>query len=95
MTRDITLQRRSYWLGVLTIVISILGGLLSGAVLIGSTMKRVDVIETRQGQVEQRVCTVEQTLSWDGRKIDEIAINLKTLMNSQGLKYQTANGGDR
>jgi hypothetical protein len=72
-----------------------LGGLLTGAVLVGSTMKRVEVIELRQGQVETRVECVEQALMRDTRKIDEVSINLKILMRSQGLTYQTANGGER
>jgi hypothetical protein len=90
----VLLNKRSYWLGVLTIVITVILGLLSGAVIVGQEMQIVEELgvkakrnEMRIDKHEQRITTVEQTAI---ETMHEVKINLKFFMEKSGVKYQEA-----
>ena len=95
MTRheeETILQKKSYWLGVLTIVITVLVGLLSSADIVGAKLNaledlqsRTTNVETKQEQIDTRVTVLERDFV---QNVTEISTNLKLFMQSKGVPYQ-------
>jgi len=88
MATDHQLSHRSYWSGVVVIIITVLSGLLSSAYIVGVTMNKVETAVVRVDKVEKRMDVVETENRQSANTLDIIAINLKFMMEHQGLKYQ-------
>ena len=68
------------------IIISFIGMIFIAGISFGINQNRVTNVESRQEKLEVR----QEKLEQDQKSIDEIKINLKILMKSQGLEYQGA-----
>ena len=67
------------------IILAFIGMIFIAGVSFGVNQNRVSNVEDRQDHLEIRQDKIEQ----ENKTIDEIKINLKILMKSQGLEYQT------
>lgn len=82
-----TVIQTSYWVvGILVIIIGL-------GVNFGMSMKRIDTLESKVQDIE---IWKENHIDWSGtaskayqRQLHEIQLNLKVLMEKQGLKYQS------
>ena len=81
-----TVVQTSYWIiGIIVILIGL-------GVNFGMTMKRIDSLESRMDKIdkwkEKHIDWGEQTKSTFEKQLYELQINLKVLMEKQGLTYQ-------
>lgn len=67
------------------IILAFIGMIFVAGVSFGVNQNRVSNVENRQDHLEKRQDKIEE----ENKTIDEIKINLKILMKSQGLEYQT------
>lgn len=82
-----TVIQTSYWIiGILVIVVGL-------GINFGMSMKRIDTLESKVQDIE---IWKENHIDWSGaaskayqRQLHEIQLNLKVLMEKQGLKYQS------
>ena len=88
MATDHQLSHKSYWTGVITIVITVLTGLLSAAFLVGSTFKSVENIAVRVDKIETRQNKSAERERESNASMNELILNLKFFMESKGVKYQ-------
>jgi len=87
MTKDLKQELESKGIKVIQnwhIVLAFIGMIFIAGVSFGVNQNRVSNVEIRQNSIEIRQNKLEQ----DQKTMDEIKINLKFLMESQGLKYQ-------
>lgn len=66
------------------IILAFIGMIFLAGLSFGVNQNRVANVEIRQERLETR----QEKLERDQKAIDEIKINLKILMKSQGLEYQ-------
>ena len=68
------------------IILAFLGMIFAAGISFGINQDRVTNVEVRQDKLEIR----QEKLEQDQKTLDEIKVNLKIFMNSQGLEYQNA-----
>ena len=86
--QQLIISRRGFWLSVIVAALSIVFSFASVVYYSTRAYGRIENTEVRVERVEKRLDVHEQHEYETTRTLQEIAINLKTLMERQGIKYQ-------